>query len=315
MIKIGILGAGRFGKIHTGIIKQIPQFEITGFFDPDKNKADAFEKEFGVRAFTSAEELIDASDALDIVSTTDSHFALAQKCIRKFKHLFIEKPVTSTIEEAKTLLSMSTEAGVKVQAGHVERFNPAFLLAHNYVQNPVFIESHRFAEFSRIHEAVSVLNDLMVHDIDIMLQLVDSPIKKIHASSVGILNGTPDFVNARIEFENGCTASLNASRLAVKNMRITRVYQRDASISINFLENKTGIISKQDGQDAIQLNLPEVKPGNAIKNELERFADSILNNTGPAVSLEHTIRALTVAGMIQDKLKPQSNFFAERAIS
>ncbi|MBC7863895.1 MAG: Gfo/Idh/MocA family oxidoreductase [Bacteroidia bacterium] len=314
MIRIGVFGAGRFGNIHMNILKEIAEFEIAGFYDPDQEKAAKTEKETGLKRFISEEELIDASQAIDIVSSTPSHFNLAQKALKKSKHLFIEKPVTSTTEEAKTLLSFAAEAGVKVQVGHVERFNPAFINAHDYILNPMFIESHRLMEFENAKKDVSVLDDLMVHDIDILLQIVKSPIKKISANSVGILNGTPDIVSARIEFDNGCVANLTASRLAVKNMRITRIYQKDASISINFLDNKTGLI-KQNEETGIKLELPEIKSANAIKDELTRFSYAINNNSEPAVTLDHAIQALAIAGMIQDKLKPQSNYFSDIAIS
>lgn len=297
------------------VLKEISAFEIAGFYDPDDNAAEEAQRITGLKRFSSEDELIGNSEAVDIVSATPSHFRLAQKCIRSFRHLFIEKPVTTTIEEARTLQSMAAEAGIKVQAGHVERFNPAFLTAYPHIHNPVFVESHRLAEFSKGKETVSVLEDLMVHDIDIMLQVIRSPIKKISASAVGILNGSPDLVNARIEFENGSTATLTASRLAVKNMRITRVYQKNASISINFLENKTGLIRKQEEKEEAELILPEVVPANAIKNELLRFSEALKNNSEPAVTLDHAILALSVARMIHEKLKPQSNFFAEKAIS
>ncbi len=315
MIKIGIFGAGRFGRIHMALLKDMPEFELVGFYDNDEVRARETELETGLKRFSSEDELIAACQAIDIVSSTPSHYYLAQKSIRRFKHVFIEKPVTVNIEEARTLFSMSTEAGVKVQAGHVERFNPAFLEAYAHISNPIFVESHRLVEFTKRNEAVSVLEDIMVHDIDIMLQLINSPIKKISANAAGILDGTPDLVNARIEFENGAAANLTASRLAVKNMRITRVYQKEASISINFLENKTGIISKKAGFNEAELILPVVNPQNAIKTEFLRFAEAILNNSEPAVSLDHAIRALSVAGMIKEKLKLQTIFFAERAIS
>ena len=315
MIKLGILGAGRFGQIHLKQLREIPSFDLIGFHDPDSELAKKVADETGITYYDSPELLMEKCDALDIVSSTDSHFALAQKGIRLFKHLFIEKPVTTTIDQAKILFSMAKEAGVKIQVGHVERFNPAFINGLAVVNSPVYIESHRLAEFKRTNHGVSVLEDIMVHDIDIMLQLVDSPIKKINATSVGILNGSPDLVNARIEFDNGCTASLTASRLAVKDMRITRVYQKDASVSMNFLENKTGIIKKTNGQSEAELVFPEMSPDNAIRTEFIHFAKAIESNTDPKVNLEHAIRALTVADLIKEKLLPQSNFLADYAIT
>jgi predicted dehydrogenase len=314
MISIGILGAGRFGKIHMNLLKQIPEFSISGFYDPDEQLAMKISEETGLRKFNSEEELVANSQAVDIVSPTATHYQLAHMALKRSRHLFIEKPVTTTLEEAQTLAAFAAEAGVKVQVGHVERFNPAFVNAHFHIHEPMFVESHRLMEFENNKKDVSVLNDLMVHDIDILLQIVKSPIKKISANAVAILNGSHDIVNARIEFENGCVGNLTASRLAVKNMRITRVYQRNASISINFLDNKTGMIS-QNEHEAIALSQPEIKTANAIKDELTRFAACIINNTEPAVTLDHAIQALSIAGMIQEKLMPQSNFFSNKAIS
>jgi predicted dehydrogenase len=313
MVKIGLLGVGRFGMIHMKLLKEISTFNVVGFYDCDKNKSAQVSLDTGLRSFASEDDLIDACDAIDIVSTTNTHFALAQKALKKSKHVFIEKPVTSTTEEAKILLSFAAEAGVKVQVGHVERFNPAFISAHQFISQPLFIESHRLVEchFSseiRAKKDVSVLDDLMVHDIDILLQIVKSPIKKISANSVAILNGTPDIVSARIEFDNGCVANLTASRLAVKDMRITRIYQRNASISINFLENKTGIIKQSENKE-IHLEIPKIESANAIKDELTRFASAIINNEEPEVTLDNAIQALTIAGMIQSKLEPQATFY------
>ncbi|MFN5182586.1 MAG: Gfo/Idh/MocA family protein [Bacteroidota bacterium] len=315
MIRLGIFGVGRFGQIHLKQLSEIKEFELVGIYDSNEELSEQVSNEFGIKKFASAEELIEVSDALDIVSTTESHFSIAQKGIRAFKHLFIEKPVTVHLDQAKILFSMAKEAGVKIQVGHVERFNPAFLNGLRFIKSPVFIESHRLAEFKKTNKNVSVLEDIMVHDIDIMLQLVDSPIKKINATSVGILNGSPDIVNTRIEFDNGCTASLTASRLAVKNMRITRVYQKDASISMNFLENKTGIITKTEVEKDAELLFPEVTPGNAIRTQLAHFADCIKNNCEPTVNLDHAIKALSVAELIKEKLLPQSNFLEKQTIS
>jgi predicted dehydrogenase len=313
-LKIAVFGAGRFGQIHMKILKNMPEFELVGFFDPAES-ATAVEQNSGTSRFHDPQQLMEAADVINIVSSTDSHYSLALQAIKKFKPLFIEKPVTLHLQEAKSLQDMAKEAGIKIQTGHVERFNPAFLSAFPFIQQPVYIESHRLEEFNNSKEFVDVLDDLMVHDIDILLQLVNSPIKKINASAVGIFNGSPDFVNARIEFENGCTASLNASRLAVKKMRITRVFQKDASLSINFLENKTGIIRKSGNGKEAELQFPEVKTSNAIENEWKHFHQCILTDKEPDVNMHHAIRALSVAELIKEKLKLQTDFYTNQTIS
>src|ERR1039458_2114666 len=207
MVKIGVLGVGHLGKIHLSLLRQIPQFELMGFYDPDSSKIRKISDETGVKSYNSMEELIDACDAIDIVTPTITHFDCAVKALKKSKHVFIEKPLTHTLKEAKKLLALSNEANVKVQVGHVERFNPAFLAAAPYISNPLFIETHRLAQFNPRGTDVSVVLDLMIHDIDIILSLVKANVKRISASGVAILSNTPDIANARIEFDNGCVAN------------------------------------------------------------------------------------------------------------
>lgn len=321
MIKIGVLGAGHLGRIHLKLLKEIPSFEIAGFFDPDEEKARVAEKDFGLRRFNSLEEAVEHSEVIDIVTPTLSHFDCADFALRNSKHVFIEKPVTNTLEEAKKLIQLSNEANVKVQVGHVERFNPAFIAASPFCSNPMFIETHRLAQFNPRGTDVPVVLDLMIHDIDIILSVVKSNIKNISASGVAVISDTPDITNARIEFDNGCVANLTASRISMKAMRKTRFFQRDAYISIDFLEKKTEIIRLRDAPAepdpfAIIINpgegkqprqiyfeAPEVKETNAIKSELEAFANSILNNESPLVTIIDGYNALDVAYKILEKVK------------
>lgn len=320
MIKIGILGAGHLGKIHIKCILESEYFDLIGFFDPDKSICEAISTEFGIKNFNSADELMDAVDIVDIVTPTVAHFELAAKAIKKSKHVFIEKPIVATPEEAKKLVNLATEASVKVQVGHVERFNPAFLAARPHIHQPKFIETHRLATFNPRGTDVPVVLDLMIHDIDIVLSVVRSDIKRISANGVSIVSDTPDIANARIEFDNGCVANLTASRLSMKNMRKSRFFQNDAYISIDYLEKKTEIIRMQEvqaednnpfamvidlgekGQKQIYFENPEIKNINAIKMELETFASSIINNTTPMVTLEDGCNALEVAYQIMAKI-------------
>ena len=222
MLKIGVLGAGHLGKIHINCIQQISDYELVGFYDTDKTVSKEVEKAYGIKSFDSIEDLIKSVDVVDIVTPTLSHFDCAKKSIIASKHIFIEKPITNTTDEAKTLISLSAEANVKVQIGHVERFNPAFLSIQDKIENPMFVESHRLAEFNPRGTDVSVIHDLMIHDIDIILSIVKSNVKRISANGVAIVSETPDIANARIEFDNGCVANLTASRVSLKNMRKTR---------------------------------------------------------------------------------------------
>jgi predicted dehydrogenase len=325
MIKIGVLGAGHLGRIHIRLLKEIPHFSLIGFYDPDEQAAEKASQEFGIPYVTSIDQLIDTCDALDIVTPTISHYDCAVKAIRNGKHVFIEKPVTNTVDEAKKLMSLCNEAGIKGQVGHVERFNPAFMASRSYFDQPMFIETHRLAEFNPRGTDVSVVHDLMIHDIDIVLSVVKSPVKKINASGVAVVSDTPDIANARIEFNNGCVANLTASRISMKNMRKSRFFQRDAYIAVDFLKKKAEIIKlknlegeagpldvtidlgKGKGSKVIYFDSPKIEENNAIKMELELFGQSILNNTPTAVSIEDGYNALNVAHMVVEKMEASLN--------
>lgn len=269
-------------------------------------------EEFGYRFFGNIASLLDAVEVVDIVTPTLSHFDIAEKAMESGKHIFIEKPITTTYQEAEKLLELQKKQGVKGQVGHVERFNPAFSAVKDQIHNPMFIETHRLAEFNPRGTDVPVVLDLMIHDIDAILSVVDSEVKQINASGVSVISNSPDIANARIEFENGCVANLTASRISLKNMRKSRFFQRDAYISVDFLEKKVEVVRMKDApkeegdfdmilQNAegerkqIYFENPEVRANNAILEELETFADAINNDTEPIVSLEQGTQALKVA--------------------
>ena len=315
MLKIGVLGAGHLGKIHLSCIKQIEQYDLVGFFDPADETSHQVESEMGVKSFDSIDALIDAVDVVDIVTPTISHFECASKALQKRKHVFIEKPIVATPDEADALKRLADAAGVKVQVGHVERFNPAFVAAEPFIDEPLFIEAHRLALFNPRGTDVPVVLDLMVHDLDILLTIVKSPISHISASGVSIVSPTPDITNVRIEFENGAVANLTSSRLSMKNMRKTRIFQKGAYITVDFLDKKTEIFRIHDEVDAsnplsanitladgtqkqITFEMPEIHPINAIKTELERFYDAIVHNTRPTVTLDDGINVLKLAHRI-----------------
>lgn len=333
MMKIGVVGAGHLGKIHIRLIKELSdKFEFVGFFDQHSENAQKVSEEYGIKAFESYEALLNEVDAIDIVTPTLSHFDCASQALRLSKHVFIEKPVTETVEEAKALLDLMHEAGVKVQVGHVERFNPAFQSAVPYLTNPMFIETHRLAQFNPRGTDVPVVLDLMIHDLDIILSVVKSGIKRISASGVAVVSDTPDIANARIEFDNGCVANLTSSRISMKNMRKSRFFQKDAYISVDFLEKELEVVRMKEiqgepdpfdivfdmgnGQPVkkVLFDRPEIEPVNAIKEELSTFYDAIVNDTTPIVSLDDGYRALDVAQQIMDKLKLSASIYSESNI-
>ena len=317
MLKAGVLGAGHLGKIHLRLLQESKKFELVGFFDPFTENAEKVAKEFGYKLFDSVEALIAAVEVVDIVTPTLSHFECAKKAIEKGRHIFIEKPITKTVLEAEAIKTLASQFHVQGQVGHVERFNPAFTAVKDKIDTPMFIETHRLAEFNPRGTDVPVVLDLMIHDIDIILSVVNSKVKNVHASGISVISETPDIANARIEFENGCVANLTASRISMKNMRKTRFFQKDAYISVDFLEKKSEFVRMKDVpnnpdefamilQNAegvkkqIYFDNPEIENNNAILDELESFADAINNGTRPIVSLRQGAEALRVAQMIID---------------
>ena len=315
MLKAGVLGAGHLGKIHLKLLNQSDRFELAGFYDPSDESASQVEEQFGYHRFENLEDLIDEVDVVDIVTPTLNHFDCASRAIEKGKHIFIEKPITKTVEEAEKLRDLVRERGVKGQVGHVERFNPAFLAVAELIKNPMFIEAHRLAEFNPRGTDVPVVLDLMIHDIDIILSVVNSPVKEVRSSGVSVISETPDIANARIVFENGCVANLTSSRISMKNMRKSRFFQKDAYISVDFLEKKNEVVRMKDAPEKpddfamilqnaegikkqIYFENPEVIENNAILDELESFASAIENDSTPIVSLKQGTEALKLAYQI-----------------
>ena len=312
MLKIGVLGAGHLGKIHLRLLEQSEKYGLIGFYDPDQVNAKQVAAEFGYTHFSDMDKLMDAVDVVDIVTPTLSHYECAKKAIAKGKHIFLEKPITNTLEEAEELLALAGQRGIKGQVGHVERFNPAFMAVRDKIHNPMFIETHRLAEFNPRGTDVPVVLDLMIHDIDVILSLVPSGVRQINASGVSVLSHSPDIANARIEFENGCVANLTASRISLKNMRKSRFFQRDAYISVDFLEKKVEVVKMKDAPESpgdfdmvlqnaegvkkqIYFENPQIQVNNAILDELETFAQAIENDGVPIVTLEQGTEALRVA--------------------
>jgi len=320
MLKVGVLGAGHLGKIHLRLLYESDKYELIGFYDADAINGKNVSEEFGYPYFDNMNDLIDVVEVVDIVTPTLSHFECAKKAMKKGRHVFIEKPITNTLQEAKELLQLEGKHKVKGQVGHVERFNPAFTAVEENIKNPMFIETHRLAEFNPRGTDVPVVLDLMIHDIDAILSVVDSEVAQINASGVSVISKSPDIANARIEFENGCVANLTASRISLKNMRKSRFFQRDAYIAVDFLEKKVEVVKMKDAPDKvgdfdmvlqnaegekkqIYFENPAIASNNAIKDELETFADSIVNDTAPVVTLKQGAKALEVALQIIDSFK------------
>lgn len=318
MLKIGILGAGHLGKIHLKLANQSSKYQLVGFYDPDLENARKVTEEFGYKNFNSIEELVEAVDVVDIVTPTLSHYECAKIAIAAKKHIFLEKPIANSIDEAEEIIQLAKKANIKGQVGHVERFNPAFIAVKDTIQNPMFIETHRLAEFNPRGTDVPVVLDLMIHDIDAILSVVKSEVKEIHASGVAVISDSPDIANARIKFENGCVANITSSRISLKNMRKSRFFQKDAYISVDYLEKNCEVVKMKDAPETpgdwdmilqnaegvkkqIYFDNPEVLSNNAILDELESFADAIINDTTPLVTLEDGTNALRIAYQIIER--------------
>lgn len=314
-LKVGVLGAGHLGKIHLRLLKESNSYDLMGFYDPDTKAAKVLSEKKVYTAYETMEALIEAVDVVNIVTPTKMHHEMAIQCLTAGKHVFIEKPITQTVLQAEEIIQLANARGLKGQVGHVERFNPAFKSIKQYLKHPMFIEAHRLAEFNPRGTDVPVVLDLMIHDIDVILSVVNSKIKNVSGSGVSVISETPDIANARIEFENGCVANLTASRISLKNMRKTRFFQKDAYIAVDFLTKKVEVVKMKDAPEQLgELDLilqnaegvkkqiyfetPTVEESNAILEELNSFAYAINNNTESIVSLDHAKVALRVAHQI-----------------
>jgi predicted dehydrogenase len=317
MLKVGVFGVGHLGKFHLNNWKEIAGVELVGFYDPGDDAAQEVSEKYQLPRFLDMGTLMDACDVVDVVAPTNHHYEICQQAIRKGKHVFVEKPFANSMEEAHELVKLAQESNIKLQVGHVERFNPAFLAVKDISLNPMFIEVHRLAQFNPRGTEVSVILDLMIHDIDIILSIVKSDVRSISASGVAVMTETPDIANVRIEFNNGCVANLTSSRISMKKMRKMRLFQKDAYIGIDFLNKKAEVIKLKEASDSnvfafdietpagkktIAMANPVAPEVNAIKKELEEFRDAIVNNTKTIVSEIDGLMAMDIAHQILHKI-------------
>ncbi|HWF44658.1 MAG TPA: Gfo/Idh/MocA family oxidoreductase [Candidatus Kapabacteria bacterium] len=324
MLKVGVAGVGHLGKIHAKLWKEVGGVELVGIYDANPAQMSAVANDLSVRDFEDLTSLLNAVDAISIVTPTGFHYDVAMQAIAAKKHVLIEKPITTTTAQAEELIALAKKNGVKIQVGHVERFNPALLAAESYLEDPRFFESHRMAQFKPRGTDVAVVLDLMVHDIDVILSLVKSPVKSIDASGVAVVSEQLDIANARIKFENGAVANVTASRISQTPMRKLRIFAKEAYLSLDFgtksvdvfrllqsgeserhtaLTMKLGEIDKGDVPRTIVYEKPEVKDLNPLKYELELFRDAIVEDRTPIVSGEDGLGALRVAEMILQSIE------------
>lgn len=317
-LKIGLFGVGYLGKIHAKCIQLLKkQYEFVGFFDPDDTNANAAIEKFNINRYTNPNELLEVADVIDIVAPTLTHFDLARQAILKGKHLFIEKPVTHTLSEAKALIELVATTDLKIQVGHVERFNPTLSAIKDSLSQPKFIEVHRLANYNQRGTDVSVVLDLMIHDIDILLSIIPAPIDNIQANGVAVISDTLDIANARITFKDGCVANLTASRMSLEPMRKIRLFQNDGYLSLDMLNKKAQVIRIHDEAPKntsiplatksrtkwISIDEPLIAPVNAIQEELSSLAKSIVYGEPIKVSIQDGYKALEVAYAVLEEIE------------
>ncbi len=321
-LSIGVIGVGHLGKLHTKMFKQIENCELAGVFDANPEQAKAVSQEFGIPAFNSIEELLSKVKAVSIAAVTSAHHEIAKKCLQNNVHVFVEKPITTTIEQAEELVEIAKNNNLKLQVGHIERFNPGLISLESYISEPRFIQTDRLSQFNPRGTDVAVVLDLMIHDIDIILSLIKSNIKQIDANGVAVVSDHIDIANARIQFENGAVANVTASRISQKKMRKMRIFQKDHYISLDFVTGVSevyrlqpveqsalpnaisfGEIGVGDKKKRLVYEQPEFKEINALNYELQLFVDSVLYNKKIVVSGEDGLKALKVAEIIINKIE------------
>ena len=324
-LRIGVIGVGHLGSLHAKMLADLPGVRLAGVFDTDAGRAQGIAEMYGTIAAGSLDLLLDSVDAVTIATNTAAHCAVALQALERGKHVFLEKPITETVAEAEKLCRAAARGGLTIQVGHIERFNPAILALEKYRIDPMFIESHRLAQFNPRGTDVGVVLDLMIHDIDLILSFVRSPVRAVEANGVAVVSDSVDIANARLQFDNGCVANVTASRISQRKMRKMRLFQKSGYISIDFSEGIAEVfrLVGEDEPDVrgtmmlgelgsgkhrrkIVYELPEVKEVNALKHELQLFVSAIASGTRPVVSGEDGKHALEVANAIMEKISQQS---------
>jgi predicted dehydrogenase len=332
-VKIGVIGVGYLGSMHARMLARMDRVELVGVYDIVQSKAKAIADELNIRAFNSLDEILNSVEAVSVATPTTTHFEIAIEALNRNIHTFIEKPITAKISEAEQIIKVSIERNLKVQVGHIERFNPALLALKDYDLKPVFIETHRLAQFKPRGTDVAVILDLMIHDIDIILSLVKSDILEIRASGVGVVSDSLDIANARIQFNNGCVANITASRISRRKERKMRIFQKDAYISIDFLQGLAEVFRLVDeGDESVRPTVllgqiesgkikrkivyeqPEVEEINQLEYELRLFIDSIIDDVTPPVTAMEAKLALDVAYRIIREIEKQQIMVREKLL-
>jgi predicted dehydrogenase len=295
-VKVGVAGVGHMGKEHARIYSELQEVELVGVHDSNPDTARKIAAKCKTRAFGSLEEMVDAVDAASIVTPTTTHLAIAEPFLKRGKHVLVEKPIAMDTEEARKLVNLAEKHGAKLAVGHVERFNPVLVALEERLGRPRFIEAHRLSPYPGRSTDIGVVMDLMIHDLEIILHLVRSPVTSVDAVGIPVLSKGEDIANARIRFANGCVANLTTSRISPEKLRKIRVFQDDAYLSLDYMKQEGEIYKRLDGK--ITRDKIPVMKGEPLKNQLAEFVMNVRENTDPRVAGAHGFEALKLASQI-----------------
>jgi len=313
-LRVGVIGTGYLGKYHAEKYARMPDVELVGVVDLNRPAAESVAEQFGTKAFSNHLDLIDAVDAVSIVVPTSEHFTVSKDFLAHDVDVLIEKPMTTTLEEADELIKFADTKGLIIQVGHLERFNSAVVALRDIIKKPLFIESHRLSIYKERATDVSVVLDLMIHDIDIISNFVRSEIKNIHAAGIPVITDQVDIANARLEFVNGCVANVTASRASMKNERKIRLFQRDAYISVDFANHEITLVRRNaDVQDSLipgmEIKQLHFDKGDALDDELKSFVQAVTRRQVPEVNGQVGRDALKIALNVMDQIKSANHLF------
>lgn len=302
LVKVGVAGVGHMGKEHARIYAESKGAELVGVHDSNPETARKIAEKCKTRAFGSLEEMVEAVEAASIVTPTTTHLAIAAPFLKKGRHVLVEKPIAMDTDEARELVHLAEKHGAKLAVGHVERFNPALAALEERLGRPRFIEAHRLSPYPGRSTDIGVVMDLMIHDLEIILHLVRSPVQSVDAVGIPVLSKGEDIANARIRFENGCVANLTTSRISPEKLRKIRVFQEDAYLSLDYMKQEGEIYKRLDGKITRE-KIPVIK-GEPLKNQLEEFLANVRQDTDPRVGGAHGFEALQLASQICEQMTP-----------
>lgn len=306
-VKVGVVGVGYLGQYHAEKYASMEEADLIGVVDIDKKRAHEIAKKYGTKTYTDYKDLIGKVEAVSVVVPTTLHYAVASHFLRQGIDVLLEKPMTCTLAEASRLIKLAKARNLILQVGHLERFNPAVVALRDHLENPLFIESHRLSTFKGRGIDVDVVMDLMIHDIDIILNIVKSKLKDIHAVGVPVITPNTDIANVRLEFESGCTANVTVSRISTKNMRKIRIFQPNTYLSVDYARREIVVIKKttQNGMygfPGIEEQAASFPESDSLAEELRAFVSSVLTRKPPVVPGEDGQRALQVALKIMKQI-------------